>query len=171
MRAGLGVLSEPFPILTAFAGQNMASGIVFAVAVPLLEGDVVSGIATYVITGASQQTLWRLGIYSKAGALLAQTDDVKALYVMSTKPVLTLTAPFTVPATDVYYFASVWTGSGVGALLRVANQQGEQIALPGGVQPFGVMLGQTDLPGTLVFAPTTTSAYGFWLAAVGTAAP
>jgi hypothetical protein len=158
-------------MLAAFAGQNMTSGTVYAVAVPLLAGDVVTGIATVCTGSAGQQTLWRLGIYSKAGALLAQTGDVKAAFVMQTKPVAALEAAWTAPATDLYYFASIWIGSTPGSCLRVANQNGEQYAMPGAVQPYGAMPGQADLPATLAFGPpASTGAYGYWFAAIGTPA-
>lgn len=116
-----------------------ASGVALGVAVPLYAGDVVTKIAVKSgATAAVTPTHYFFALYNAAGTLIAQTaDQLTAAWAANTTVSLSLSAPYTVTSTGVYYVAISVTAGTVPTVL------GSNLALAGASA--GLVAGQAVL--------------------------
>jgi hypothetical protein len=110
--------------LRADSASNLAAlstGVMTSVLLYLEAGDVVTSL-TFVsgTTAAGTPTHWWFGLYSTATtpALLAQTaDQTSTAWAANTAQTVALTAPYTVPATGLYYASIMVTATTPPSLL------------------------------------------------------
>jgi hypothetical protein len=82
-----------------------ASGTLWLQAIWLTAGQTVSSISIFsATTAASVPTHWVFGLYSAARALLAtSTDQTSGAWAATTLKTLSMTTPYLVPTTGIYY--------------------------------------------------------------------
>ena len=167
-RIGYGILSEPFPLAAAAGTTIIATGGLYLVGIPLLDGDKVSGIASSVsVVGAAQTTLFA-GLYDQKGTLLGTSADVKADFATgAVNKISALTSVVSITRSGLYYAAIC----GVGGTQPTLVRGNATIPALDSISPAALgnpraafMTGQTTLPATATF--TNVGSIGLWLAAV-----
>src|SRR4051812_41502936 len=116
MMEGLGYYAETCPrsiLANATVGVTQR---VYYVAVGLLAGDIVSRLSIHITTAAATVSLCKVGLYSKAQALLASSTDQSASWVSAGIKDVTLSlqsngTPLIIPTDDVYYAAILSVGT------------------------------------------------------------
>jgi hypothetical protein len=97
--------ADPAQILQSATDSN---GSIHGGSVSLEQGQVITSLAELVATAGVAMTHGMFAIYDKNLNLVAQTADTPAAFQVTNQWVeLPLTAPYTVPATDRYYFADL----------------------------------------------------------------
>lgn len=164
--AAQGYFAENYQRDAANASATTTTGTVFFMGLGLAAGDVVTNIVTMCagIGSGFSGIGMKVGVYSKAAALLAQSGDVSGQVASTGAKSLPLSAPYTVLTTDAYYLAILAITSSAPTL----NRSNQNLV---GLGPFsggtlnvqGVQTGQTDLPATATIS--TVSTFGFWVGA------
>ncbi len=139
------------------------SGTIHGGSVLLAQGQVITSLAELVVTAGVDMTHGMFAIYDKNLHLVAQTADTPAAFQVGNQWVeLSLTAPYTVPASDRYYFvdllAATTTMPAIGDV--TSGTTSARNILPGGVPrdvsgsgPF------TTFPATLTNSGTGITRY------------
>jgi len=164
MVSGQGLVRETFARNTIQGTTAPSVGVINGTAVSLYAGDVIQGLSVGVSANGSGLTLAKLAIYSKAGVKLADSASNHANFNAGTTPrnqSTLLQNPYTVPTTDLYYFAFLFVTSTAPTLLRGASQAAADVVVGSGAFPWMLSTGsQTDLLAS--FTPLTgTNAYWF----------
>jgi hypothetical protein len=86
---------------------SQTTGVMYAVAIVLYEGDVISKICFPCAGAANTPTNWWYALYDTQAvpALLRQTADQLTAAIAVGSPDVALSSPYTVPKTGVYYIA------------------------------------------------------------------
>lgn len=169
---GENVLVEPFPALASTVGSSLTSGTIYALAVGLRAGDVLTNLFTNVVVAGSgtAPTLIRQGVADSNRVIRALTADTHAdaQWLSTGITSFPLSAAYTAPADGLYYLCIIQVGAfGTTALnIRKCTVPIGLPAVAGGVVISGNQNGQTDLP-TVGNAMTlaTSSTNSLWLAA------
>lgn len=163
-----GILGQSFSRTSGVAGTILSTGVVYAMAIPLWEGDQVAGLATSLTVAGTGQTRVELGLYDANAALLGTTSgDVKATYAASAVNVSNAFTggAITIPRTGVYYAAVLGVGGTQPTLLRAHAVAATNNVVPGLSNPDAfIMSAQATLPATLTV--TNAGSIAFWIAAV-----
>lgn len=102
----LGIKGETFPVQACSSASAGASGAIYFVGAGLYANEVVSTIVMGQTGAASGAGTCLAGLYTKAGVLVATTADQNSSWTGGTgKREMALTTAYTVPTTDMYYFA------------------------------------------------------------------
>lgn len=113
------------------------SGSIHGASVALQQGDVITSLAELVATAGVGMTHGAFGIYDSNLNLVAHTADSPSSFEVSNQWVqLSLTSPYTVPSTGVYYFADLLAaGTTMPAIGNIGSLSGTSArnTLPGGV--------------------------------------
>lgn len=132
----------------AFTSQSFQGA-----AIPLMAGQVVTNLHVCVTIAGTNVTVGRLGLYSKAGAVLAScANDTTIWTATAGMRTVQMTAAYTVPADDIYYGCglAVFTGTAPSIVKGVALSNA--LAAVGSGSPLGVnQAGQADLPSPATF--------------------
>lgn len=120
-----------------FANASSLATVVTAGGVFLAKGDVVQGIAIPVATAGVTMTFGGVGIYDANLNLLASANTNGAQFQSTGWIKTDLSAPFTVPASGLYYLASGFTG-GTNPSVLTFTQSIAMSTTPGGLLPRGV---------------------------------
>lgn len=171
LNEAMGFYAETYPTLAGQGVSTTGTQRVYGVAIGLLAGDVVSNLSVRLITSGNTVTLAKLGLYSKAGVLLASTADMStqmnAAAGLKTAPVALVSGqPFTVPADDLYYAAFLAvSGVTMPSLGRVSAFGADALTAPVGSGSLAVVTqtGQTDLPAQATFTAGGGSAIVVWI--------
>jgi hypothetical protein len=163
LAAGQGLITQNFDRQTGFGGQILADGTAYFMLVPLCAGDVISNISIHVSTIGVTPTVSKVGLYSKAGILLAASAELGAAWTTATgTKTAALITPFTVPADDVYYIAVLCKA----ATLPTCTRGPATTSFSGvgsGAVPYGVQTGQTDLPSPATIAFGSGAPFALWV--------
>jgi hypothetical protein len=132
------------------------SGTIHGASVWLNKGDIINWLGELVATDGSGMTHAAYGIYDSNFDLVAQTPDSPGAFETAKANswvTLSLTSPYTVPASGLYYLVDLLAGSTMPKIGIVANNTilaGANV-LPGGVARAVKDNGSfSDLPATLV---------------------
>jgi hypothetical protein len=150
----LGITSENYRATVANNSGAFPSQRIQGSLLGLCAGDVVTNLvfAVAVAAAGTAPTLIRCGLLDKTGKVLAVTADLSASAIWTTAnayAVAPLSAPYTVPATDGYYVASVQNGTFGTTNLAVliwTVTAGFDTAIGSGVPVGFNQDSQTDLP-------------------------
>lgn len=145
---GSGLIAENQDRRQVNGGTTLTSGRVYFNSIGLIAGETITDICMGISSAAAPgNTMSRLGLYSKAGVLLAQTANLGAAWDTQGMKFAALTSPYLVLTTDLYYIALIQVNAGAPpAPFRLVGST-VQIPLMTGL-PFitGEMSAQTDLP-------------------------
>ena len=161
LRSALGYYAETHPRTGLVNNSIQVSGTIYAVAIGLLAGDVVTNIICSCNTAGATLTLVKLGIYDAAGTLIGVTTDVKAAFASTGAIASQLSTPLTITRTDGYYAAMITTGTTPPTLDRSATAAAAVGAAPGGMRLSSTMASQTDLVANATFGAASPIAYWF----------
>lgn len=161
-----GLIAETLPRAQAglYVGGTV-SGTLFAVGVPLLAGDVVSNLSIIVTAAGAAATLSKLGLYSKAGVLLASSVDQGTSWQSAGPKTVAMSTPYTVPTTDLYYVALLYVGTSTLAAFARGWGSGTTAliaAIGSGSLPFASQAGLSDLPAPATLV-NTAAPLAFWM--------
>lgn len=162
--AGEGLKGETISRQSPLGATITVDGTAYFSGLGLMAGDVVTKLYVMVSTLGNTMTLSKVGLYSKAGTLLASSADQGSSWSSATGlKEISLVSPFTVVTTDLYYCALVSKASvTLPTLLRGAASSAQgAIAVPGAVQAYGTQTGQTDLPSPATIGTTAPISYWF----------
>lgn len=144
-----GIISENFPRQGARGDTSiMVDGTVYYMSVGLRAGDIAAAVSVYVTVIGITPTLSKVGLYSKAGVLLASSAELGAVWTTGTgQKTSVFSTAYTVPADDGYYVGLVCKASTLPTLVRGnANTGASGAAVGTGVVAFGSETGKSDLP-------------------------
>lgn len=140
----------------------MIDGTAYFMGVALYPSDIITKILIVVSTAGSAVTLSKVGLYDKLGNRLAISADQGTAWQSTGLKEVSLTSPYTVLTQDAYYIAVVSKASTTLPTLPRNGVVGQlAAAATGGIQPFGTLAGQTDLPTTAAIG--TASALAYWV--------
>jgi len=167
-RIGYGILAESFPLAAAAGTTILATGGLYLVGIPLLDGDKVSGIVSSVSVVASVQTTLFCGLYNDSGVLLGTSADVKTDFgTGAVNKVAPLASTVSITRSGIYYAAICSVATTPPTMVRgTATIPALDKTLPGSfaLPRAAFMTGQTTLPATATF--TNAGSIGLWMAAV-----
>lgn len=158
--AAIGLTGQNFEILAAPTSVVPGTQTVIYTLGGLLAGDVVNNIyvdLAQIGVGAAPTSIF-LGLYTKAGVLVASTANLAADAKWTTVIKIVgfaVTAPYTVPSSDGYYFAILKNGvfATTDIKVRSITTQADVTAnSPSGVNIAASQAGQTVLPASATFA-------------------
>lgn len=160
------VISETVPREVATVPGLATNQRAYYMLAGLLEGDVVTGLAACVTTAGVTVTLAKLGIYSTAGVLLAQTADADTTFEATGIKSVPLTAPLTIDADAAYYFACLFVASVTlpTLLSGISTSVGAGLVNAAGSLLFATESSLADLPASAT--PVVSNANrSYWIAA------
>lgn len=166
LRRGQGIYAETTPLGGCNASIAGVSQSVYANAVGLLAGDVVSSITVLAIVVSTTATLVKVGLATSAGVMLGQSASVHGAFNSPAGMVTSaLTAPYTV-LTDGLYYPHILQVAATGATLicgRASMALGNG-AIGAGSPLTGIWTGQADLPanGSSLTLSTATTCRTVW---------
>lgn len=117
LNVGRGVLSESFPMQADAVSTTLTAGTIWVAALGLLAGDVVSKVGFHLVTAAAGTvpTSFVAGIADATGKMMAVTGELKAdpqwTAVGQIEVRFSLMAPWTVPASGLYYVVFMQVGA------------------------------------------------------------
>lgn len=159
-----GFLTETFPRAQAAGASVLTSQRVYFALIGFRVGDEVSSLHVAVTTAGSGTTVARVGVYSTAGVLLAESDDLGVTFHSAGVADCPLAEPWTCPASGGYYAAVLVVASSPPTLLRGYTGTAAAFdAIDGGVLAAGSQSGQSSLPDPASIA--VTDGIGLWAAA------
>lgn len=153
-----GLIHETYDrIIEAGATAGVAtSGTVYASAVGLSRGDVVSSLRMDVSVGGTGMTLQKVGLYDKNINRLAVSADASTAFNSAGEKIMPMLASFTVTEDDWYYLLELGiTGT---TMPTYARTNGSASSLRRGFQA-----GQTDLQATHTLAFSSGTAVAPWM--------
>lgn len=160
-----GLIAETSDPRTLAGATISVSGTVYFTSIGLRLGDVVTNLSIGITTAGAGMTRSRLGLYTAAGVLLAQTADLGAQWQTNGIQTAPLTAPFTVTSSGLYYIAAI----AVASVTQPVFQKGEgnttlpnNTAVGAGFASYQVQLAQADLPNPAVFAAKGAAGFAPW---------
>jgi hypothetical protein len=119
----------------------------------------------YAPTGVTL-TLFKVGLYSKTGTLLASSADISGTIGAAAVKSVAFSTPYTVLTNDAYYLGVIAVFSaGTVALMRGTVSSLLSVALDGGLTPIVKQTGQTDIPSPATFVAGNNAQACFWMAA------
>lgn len=157
-----GYFAETSPRDNAVSASPCTAGVIHCTGIGLLAGDTVSNIVVLNNVAGVTLGLTKVGIYSKAGTLLASSADINASLLATGAKVLPLTAPFVAPTDDLYYIGILVVSAGT----MIQPLRGHAaINAAGAIGTSSVknvqQTGQTDLPATATLVASSAS-IAFW---------
>ena len=161
---GQGFLAESAPRSLAQSTTVLASGGVYFVGIGLNQGDVVTNIHLRLISPlAVGVTACRVGLYDRAGNLLAQSADLGNSWESGAFKTHPLIAPYIVPTTGLYYVALFCTFiTTAPTVVRTTGITGVFEAAAGGAILCGTQSGQVALPNPATI--TNSGSVSQWVA-------
>jgi hypothetical protein len=160
-----GFLSQNFNRLLGSTGTIFAaSGAQYAFLVGLRAGDTVASMSMICTGTGVSLTLFKYGLYTKAGVLVASTADIKASVIVDTIVTGSFSTPYLVPADDAYYASAVMTHSGTAPTFLSATGISADAGLAKGANPRPSLrqTGLSDLA-TPLTVPGTASTVPYWV--------
>lgn len=141
----LDLLGSNVPYLTCEGVQALTSGTTRFSALPLYAGDIVSELLFAVSVVAGTVTTIKAGLYGTSGNRLAVSNNTATAFdALGPVASFTMTTPYTVPTTGIYYAAVLSVASVPGTLHCITGQAGKGT----GFALCGTEAGQTDLDAT-----------------------
>jgi len=166
LRIAQGIIAETCPRSHTLAGTVMVNGSIYFDAIPLKVGDLVTNITIVILAAGTLITLSKVGLYDKAGNLLASSADQGVSWQTAGLKTIAMGATFRVLTTDQYYIAAICTFTGVGPnIVRSSTGAGVPLlntAIGAGSLPWGIQTGQTDLinPATIAVGTVALAIWG-----------
>lgn len=158
-----GFKGENFQRHLGAGGAAFVTGTVYYMGIVLCAGEVVSNLHTQISTLGAGISACKMGLYTKAGVLVASTADLGTSWQSTGTKTHALSAQYTVPTTDMYYIALFCTFVTTAPQpLRATAVTGNAAGVGSGSMLFGAQTGQVDLP-----APATVAngnQLGYWVA-------
>lgn len=162
--AAQGLIAQTFDRQLATLQTIMVSQNVYYMLIPLRQGQVITSLSIAVNTVSASSTLFRMGLYNSAGALVASTVNAPTLTETSGIRTANLSAPYTVPASGGYYVALLSDGGTPPVVFRASLSVIAQ-AVGSGLRPFAHQTAQANLPATATFAAAAGATFAYWVGA------
>ncbi len=169
LRNARGVAAETFDTNRNGVSTILISGTTYLSGLPLLGGTVITNLSVQITVAGAAVSLSKVGLYNTSGTLLASSADQGSSWNTAGYKTIALTAPYTVPATGVYYGGIVFvTASTAPTFARGQAPTAIQgllgcVSVNGGILPYASVTGQTDLVSVTVGAGTAPG--NIWMAA------
>lgn len=162
--SAFGYKGQTFPLTNASNVMTTSSQLLIGVAIPLRAGSLITNIGQVLSSAGTGNTLCKYGIYSSAGSLLASTASWHGSIPASGPNTVALSAPYTITATGIYYFAYlVVTSTTAPAVAGATLGNGAYSLAPSSVRWTWQQSGQADLPATAtITASSTANPWFFW---------
>lgn len=161
--AALGLLGQNFERQAAQATSGPSTGVIYSMMLGLAAGDVVTNIhliCTTLGSGWSGINM-KVGIATKGNVKQAQSGDVSGLFGSTGGKTCPLSSPYTVPASDGYFFQVL----AIASVTPILERARTAVPFVFGANPgaYGWQSGQTDLPNTPAPLFTNSNAIAFWV--------
>lgn len=151
--SALALVTETFPTSSGQATVSPASGSALCGLVGLRRGDVITNVVVYTAVAGTAVTAYKVGVYSKTGARLGISADIKASLAANSFLIGALAAPLTVSADDGYYLVAWGTATtAMPTLIRGNNIANNGDAIGSGVRRQATVAGLADLDATIALA-------------------
>lgn len=161
--AGRKLISETFNLLVAAQGASTTSSVlteeVRANLIGLKAGDICTGVVFNMSVSAPTSTNARVGLWNKAGELLAKSAD-RHTELTSEKKEWNFESPFEVPLTEAYYvgYFNVLSAGSV-SIMRGGDSSFFGSVMSSGLKAAVKQTGQAAIPTNAVFVAGTTGFY------------
>ena len=161
---GEGMQGQTFSRSAIQGASILTTGVVQASGLVLHKGDRVFNIIAGVSVNGAAGTLTKVGLYDKAGNLLALSADIQAQFNSGATPravIGVLSQAYVAPATDLYYAVILSVGGTQPTLLWGVNLSASLFVVGSGQFPHW-QTAAADLTATLVPAQTGLAYWFDW---------
>lgn len=168
LRTAQGIVAENVSRSVPVSVGALVTGTTYFMGLPLRAGTLVSNITIVVTTAGAAVTVSKVGLFSKAGVLLAVSADQGTNWHSLGNKTIAMVTPYTVPVSDMYYVAllAVFTSTAPQVLRSTNSAIATQFGVPigSGSLLFGVQLSQSNMPSPATIVQGSSTAINCWAA-------